>query len=438
MLSRVSALLLDFIYLSEMNKRIHNSFNVFTGTPKSYQFRVIHLEANIFKLDNQYLAKIITLLQSFIIWGIVIYYLEGYLPYDMVNNSDTNFIKAFLTLCIFYFKFPLYGILESINLQLLNSLNKKNMYKWSFSMHFCVENSIKYFTLSKIISFTISTLFGLGILKFLNLNLDFIWIMGIGEILVLFNLSEYLTFKIFNPILKNKILSILYRIKNNKSFFNKPLRSASGGTGLSVSQVDDSGSSGPSLVVAPEDVEKYFLKETASFIKVINEENKKIVEIFKKISDANINYSDRTHDIYFTLLKSHANALNISYSNRGNWVRLCTKYFSPEVKSKLLDMETNREEIRESYLSKVEKLGNDKGSFREFFTLTNNYRNKLNKELNSAEEILHKNLRETSIYKNSQVKKLVNSDYVEAKKLFKNQDTILKKKFEEELFSKKD
>lgn len=46
--------------------------------------------------------------------------MKGYLPCDMVNNSNTNFIKAFLTLCIFYFKFPLYGIFDSINLQLLN------------------------------------------------------------------------------------------------------------------------------------------------------------------------------------------------------------------------------------------------------------------------------------------------------------------------------
>lgn len=113
---------------------------------------------------------------------------------------------------------------------------------------------------------------------------------------------------------------------------------------------------------------------------------------------------------------------------------LCTKYFSPEVQSKLLDMETNRETIRESYLSKVEKLGDNKASFREFFTLTNNYRNKLNKELNSAEELVHKNLRETIIYKNPQVRKFINSDYIEAKKIFKNQDTILKKKLKKNYF----
>ena len=122
--------------------------------------------------------------------------MKGYLPEDLVNNSDTNFIKAFLTLCIFYFKFPLNGILESINLELLNSIGTKNKEKLSLSRHLCVENYIKYFTLYKILSFSISTLLGLGILKFLNLNLYFFLIMGIGEVLVLFNLSEYFTFKI--------------------------------------------------------------------------------------------------------------------------------------------------------------------------------------------------------------------------------------------------
>lgn len=135
----------------------------------------------------------------------------------------------------------------------------------------------------------------------------------------------------------------------------------------------------------------------------------------------------------FILFYLKITPLEISYSNRGGWVNLCTKYFSPEVQSKLVDMEAKRDMIREDYLSKVEKLGNNKASFKEFFTLTNNYRNKLNKELNSAEEIVHLNLRETTIYKNSQLKKLINSDYIEAK----NQDTILKKKFEEKLFTKK-
>lgn len=95
------------------------------------------------------------------------------LPYDMVNNSDTNFIRAFLTLCIFYFKFPLYGVFESINLQLLNEGVGLLGNSSSFKRHFCVENYLKYFTLYRIISFTVSTLLGLGILNILKLNLDF-------------------------------------------------------------------------------------------------------------------------------------------------------------------------------------------------------------------------------------------------------------------------
>lgn len=419
--------------------------------PEPHHIRWVHLEANIFKVNNsQFLAKIITLLQSFIIWGTIIYYIQGLLPYDMVNNSDSNFIKAFLTLFIFYFKLPLLGILQSINLEILN---EGTNFKFHFSKHFCEENYKKFFTLYKIINFTISTLLGLGILKFLNINLDFIWLAGIGEIIILLNFTalaqEYFSFKIFNPILKNKIMSI-FKLEGRSSLctktspiieYNKPLRSASaGGTGLSAAQrqiADEEDSKNLGFKMYPEDVDKHFLREVTSFIKVFNEENKKIAEMLQNISNANVHYSDETHNIYFVLLKNHSNALEISYSNRGGWVNLCTKYFSPEVQSKLVDMEAKRDMIREDYLSKVEKLGNNKASFKEFFTLTNNYRNKLNKELNSAEEIVHLNLRETTIYKNSQLKKLINSDYIEAKKTFKNQDTILKKKFEEKLFTKK-
>nr|YP_009449477.1 hypothetical protein [Hirsutella vermicola]AQT19624.1 hypothetical protein [Hirsutella vermicola] len=396
----------------------------------------------------------------------------------MVNNSDTNFIKAFLTLCIFYFKFPLYGIFDSINWQLLN----EDWKSFQLSKHFCVENFLKYFTLCKIISFTFSTLLGLGLLKFLNLNLELIWIISIIEIFILFNFSEYFiacVLKLFSTNLKDKIqiiiisyvgstyskLSILlsctahwvahvlkytkniYKICKKYIFNAYPsnqqqakvttLKSASAGGGwLSIiQQIENEPKQNNSKLIVPSElVDKYFLMETTAFMKTFEEENQKIANLFKKMSDANIDYSDKSHDLYFTFLQSHVNALNISYTNRDGWVMLCAKYFSPEVKSKLIDMEAKRETIRNNYLSKIEKLGYNKSSFREFVTITNNYRNNLNKELNLAEELVHNNLRKTNIYKDSQVKKFVNSDYVEAKKIFKNQDTILKKKFEEKLF----
>lgn len=80
-----------------------------------------------------------------------------------------------------------------------------------------------------------------------------------------------------------------------------------------MTQKDDTESrpSSPGIIVSPENVDKYFIMETTSFMKIFDEENRKIAEMFKKISDANLSYSDKTHDIYFTLLKGHANALNI-------------------------------------------------------------------------------------------------------------------------------
>nr|UED14384.1 hypothetical protein [Ophiocordyceps sp.] len=392
----------------------------------------------------------------------------------MINNSDANFIKAFLTLCIFYFKFPLYGVFESINWQLLNE-DWKN---FKFSKHFCVENYLKYFTIWKIISFTISTLLGLGILKFLNLNINLIWVIGIIEIFVLFvgwgvahacfecfitvfllrnetTISIKLKFLRYKELMSSttfacfkehflrtymKFVMLLTKVccAAKREACMPTLKSASAGGGWYsiIKEIEkDPKQNKPQLVVSsPELVDKYFLFETTAFMKLFKEENEKIAELLKKISDSDIDYSDKSHDLYFTFLQNHVNALNTSYSNRDGWVMLCAKYFSPEVKSKLIDMEANRENIRNNYLSKIEKLGYNKSSFREFITITNNYRNNLNKELNTAEELVHNNLRKTNIYRDPQVKKFVNSDYVEAKKIFKNQDTILKKKFEDQLF----
>lgn len=147
-----------------------------------------------------------------------------------------------------------------------------------------------------------------------------------------------------------------------------------GGTALATGSPSEDSESRPSsltaIIVSPENVGKYFLYETAAFVKLFKEDSVRISELFKTVCDANVDYSNKSHDLYFIFLKHHLNALNISYTNRDGWVTLCTKYFSSEVQSKLQDMETNREAIRQDYWSKVEKLGNNKASYKEFFTLT--------------------------------------------------------------------
>ena len=103
-------------------------------------------------------------------------------------------------------------------------------------------------------------------------------------------------------------------------------------------------------------------------------------------------------------------------------------------------MEIKRTEIQNVYFSKIEKLSESRSvdaSLKEFFTLTNAFRNSLNKELNLAEQEVQKNLRQTTAYKNPKVKQVINSDLIIVKRIFNEQDNYLKKRVEEILFPKK-
>ena len=103
-------------------------------------------------------------------------------------------------------------------------------------------------------------------------------------------------------------------------------------------------------------------------------------------------------------------------------------------------MEVKISAIQNDYFSKIEKLSESRSvdaSLKEFFTITNAFRNSLNKELNLAEQEVHKNIRLTIAYKNPKVKQVVNSDLIIVKRIFNEQDSYLKKRVEEILFSKK-
>jgi len=103
-------------------------------------------------------------------------------------------------------------------------------------------------------------------------------------------------------------------------------------------------------------------------------------------------------------------------------------------------MEIKRTEIQNNYFSKVEKLSEGRSldaSIKEFYTLTSAFRNSFKKELNLAEQEVHKNLRLTTAYKNPKVKQVVNSDLIIVKRIFNEQDSYLKKRVEEILYSKK-
>jgi putative IMPACT (imprinted ancient) family translation regulator len=91
--------------------------------------------------------------------------------------------------------------------------------------------------------------------------------------------------------------------------------------------------------------------------------------------------------------------------------------------------------LHEDYLTKVENLGGGgsfKGTLTQFFNLTNAYRNAANKELNQMEAILHKNIRQSALYKNnSDLRQSLNADYAKFNKDFSDQDQLLRKRMSE-------
>jgi len=114
-------------------------------------------------------------------------------------------------------------------------------------------------------------------------------------------------------------------------------------------------------------------------------------------------------------------------------------FFPEEVQSKLMELESKRDQISRKYfeeLDKLDEIKDPKARLQQAFIKTNAYRNALNKEFNLAEQIVNKSLKGTVISKNPEFKVLVNSRYIEVKKIFNNQDGYLKKRIEQELLKK--
>lgn len=187
---------------------------------------------------------------------------------------------------------------------------------------------------------------------------------------------------------------------------------------------------------------KAYIKQMEDFMEEYASQNITMADRLKKAGEAKLYYEDKpeVQNAILALLQTHSSYLNKSFDARSTWINLNQNYLSREVKLKLDGLELKRLLIQNEYLRKVEKLSEARSidaSIKEFFTLTNAYRNSLNKELNIAEEEVHKTLRLTLAYKDPKVKRVVNSDLVTVKKIFNEQDSYLKKRIEEIIYPKK-
>nr|YP_009744352.1 cytochrome c oxidase subunit 1 [Xylaria hypoxylon]QIE13205.1 cytochrome c oxidase subunit 1 [Xylaria hypoxylon] len=229
---------------------------------------------------------------------------------------------------------------------------------------------------------------------------------------------------------------------NVKAIFPTHLNMTGKGMGNSGQASGDPGQSNTSSII-PEDVPtKNYIKQMNEFMEEFAVLNIDIADKLKKAGEANLYYEDKpeVQRAIMALLQTHSSFLNKSYDGRATWISLNKKYLPLEARLKLEEMEIKITEIQKNYFSKVEKLSESRSvdaSLKEFFTLTNAFRNSLNKELNLAEQEVQKNIRQTAAYKNPKVKQVINSDLIIVKRIFNEQDNYLKKRVEDILFPKK-
>jgi len=233
----------------------------------------------------------------------------------------------------------------------------------------------------------------------------------------------------FSSIYTNNTLSPTVMYMENKGT-EGDLTSGSTGNTADLGQ----GSSG----LTPE---QEFIKDIREIIEEFEAFNKKAAGNLKIVTDTELKYENipLVNIAYKALIEAHSGYLTKSYMRRDAWITKFMPFFPEEVQSKLMELESKRDQISRKYfeeLDKLDEIKDPKARLQQAFIKTNAYRNALNKEFNLAEQIVNKSLKGTVISKNPEFKVLVNSIYIEVKKIFNNQDGYLKKRIEQELLKK--
>lgn len=152
--------------------------------------------------------------------------------------------------------------------------------------------------------------------------------------------------------------------------------------------------------------------------------------------------SSGSRDYMARILHRHLQALTGSIQNRIVWMEnLETTGIKLGYKEELGKIQENILEIRMKFSDKIEELisqgKKDKSFLIQMFNESNAFRNKVYSELNKAENVFNLNFKESMLYKNVELKKMIHKDYVEEKKSFANEDGYLRKRISEVLNERK-
>nr|YP_008964991.1 hypothetical protein [Annulohypoxylon stygium]AHB33550.1 hypothetical protein [Annulohypoxylon stygium]AYE67587.1 hypothetical protein [Annulohypoxylon stygium] len=163
--------------------------------------------------------------------------------------------------------------------------------------------------------------------------------------------------------------------------------------------------------------------------------NLKSVNMMTKINESSSKINLKLPGEFWVLISNHSNMLNIYFEQRITWSIEISKHLYIKDRLVVNSLIEKKRTLHEEYLTNIEKLS-DGGDLviglKQFFNLTNAYRNAANKEINTIEWTIHESIRRTHpLYKNSELKQTVNIDYPKFKKNFSDEDQKLRKRFSE-------
>ena len=148
--------------------------------------------------------------------------------------------------------------------------------------------------------------------------------------------------------------------------------------------------------------------------------------------------------VFVKLLQDQADMVNKWFINRMNWTDTVVKdiKMSAATINEIDELHRKVRDKQDEYIDKVSALSDKEGRgverhAKEFFALSNGFRNDVHKLLNKGENIMHDGIRRSSLYKDPEIKKIFNQYYPEFKKAFIDEDAKLRKKCSEFINAKK-
>lgn len=163
--------------------------------------------------------------------------------------------------------------------------------------------------------------------------------------------------------------------------------------------------------------------------------NEKSVYAITKINQSSSNINLKLPKEFWTLISHHSDMLNMYFEQRITWSLEISKHLHIKDRIVVNSLIDKKRTLHEEYLTKIEQLsegGDLINGLKQFYNLTNAYRNAANKEVNAIEWTIHESIRRAHpLYKNSDLKQTVNIDYPKFKKTFSDEDQKLRKRFSE-------